>query len=80
MHVKYMMMHELTLYERGHRELPLSWNSLEGMGWEEKSEHTVGPARGPLLTALHCIPIYGHALALSAHCCLPLTLRVFVSK
>lgn len=76
MPVEYMMMRELTVYESGQRELPLS---LEGMGWEKNTERTVGPSRGPLLT-LHHIPVYRRALALSACHCLPLTLRVFVSK
>lgn len=77
MRVKYLIMHELTVYECGQRELPPSLE--EGMGWEKKTECTVGPSGGALVT-LHHIPVYRHALALSACHCLPLTLRVFVSK
>lgn len=61
MHVKYMIMHELTVYECGQKELPPSLE--EGMEWKKKTECTVGPSGGPLLI-LHHIPVYRRALAL----------------
>lgn len=70
-----MMMHELSLGEGP--EGTASELRRDGVG--KNTECTVGPSRDPLLT-LHHIPVYRSALALSACHCLPLTLRVFVSK